>query len=333
MKILITGVAGLLGSRLATWILDNTQFQVVGVDDLTGGYIDHVDTRVDFYKLDLMKDFEQIECLFKNFKFDIVYHLAAYAAEGLSPFIRKFNYQNNLIASVNLINNSINHGVDRFVFTSSMAVYGSANKPPFDEEHTPSPEDPYGIAKYAVEQDLKAAYDHHGLNYTIIRPHNVYGINQNIWDRYRNVLGIWMYQILNNQNPTIYGDGNQTRAFSYVDDILEPMWKAAILDSCIGQIINLGGIDHHSINKAAEIVLSATGTDLKPIYLEKRYEVKHAWATWEKSSNLLDFEHKIDLTEGITKMWNWAKIQPNRDRFAWSEFEIDKNLYSYWKKK
>ena len=111
------------------------------------------------------------------------------------------------------------------------------------------------------------------------------------------------------------------------------MWKAAILDSCIGQIINLGGIDHHSINKAAEIVLSATGTDLKPIYLEKRYEVKHAWATWEKSSNLLDFEHKIDLTEGITKMWNWAKIQPNRDRFAWSEFEIDKNLYSYWKKK
>ncbi len=332
MKILITGVGGLIGSRLATWILDNTSYEVVGIDDLSGGYVENVDPRIEFHKLDLTKDFDKISDLFLNNSFEIVYHLAAYAAEGLSPFIRKFNYENNLIASVGLINNSIRFGVSRFVFTSSMAVYGSSQEPPFSEDLIPRPIDPYGIAKYAVEQDLKIAYDQHGLKYTIIRPHNVYGINQNIWDKYRNVLGIWMYQIINNQNPTIFGDGNQTRAFSYIDDILRPMWNASQFDSCIGETINLGGIKSYTINEAAETVIKVTGTDIKPVYLEKRHEAKHAWSTWEKSVDLIEFQHKIDLSEGISRMWDWAKDQPNRERFTWEKFEIDKNLYSYWKK-
>jgi UDP-glucose 4-epimerase len=331
MNILITGVAGLLGSRLASWILDNKNINIIGIDDLSGGYLENIDPRVNFFNYDLTKDFNEIEALFKKFEFKIVYHLAAYAAEGLSPFIRKYNYNNNLISSVNLINNSIKYDVDRFVFTSSMAVYGD-QIPPFSEDLAPQPIDPYGIAKYAVEQDLKVAYDYHGLKYTIVRPHNVYGVNQNIWDKYRNVLGIWMYQIMNGLNPTIFGDGNQIRAFSYIDDVLKPLWNASQFDNCVGEIINLGGIKSYFINDAARVVIETTGTELKPVYLEERHEAKHAWTTWEKSVDLLGFNHHVDLEEGVSKMWEWVKDQPQRDRISWSQFEIDKKIYSYWKK-
>ena len=258
------------------------------------------------------------------------FHFAAYAAEGLSPFLRRFNYQNNIIASINLINNSIKYNIKRFVFTSSMAVYGN-NKIPYNEDLHPSPIDSYGIAKWAVEQDLKCAYEQHGLEYCIIRPHNVYGENQNIWDRYRNVLGIWMYQILNNENPTIYGSGDQTRAFSYIGDCLLPLWNAAILNECKNETINLGGIKEHSINQAFHIFSSVTKTNLKPVYLEKRYEIKNAWSTWEKSVKLLKFKHSTELNTGLEKMWFWAKKQPVRERFQWKNYELDKGIYSYWK--
>ena len=213
-----------------------------------------------------------------------------------------------------------------------MSVYGNAHSPPFHEDMRQLPIDPYGVAKFSVEQDLKIAYEQHGLNYTIIRPHNFYGINQNIWDKYRNVLGIWMYQILNGQRPTIFGDGEQVRAFSYVDDSLEPFWKASQRESCIDQIINLGGIKETSINETCEIMLEVTQTKLKPLYLEQRHEAKHAWSTWEKSVDLLDFSHSIDLKEGLSRMWSWAKKQPKRKRFVWPTYELDKGIYEFWKR-
>jgi UDP-glucose 4-epimerase len=331
MRILITGVAGLLGARLADWILENTDNEVIGIDNLSGGFMENVHPRVEFYMYDLSKN--DISYVFEKHKPDVVYHFAAYAAEGLSPFIRKFNYENNLLASVNLINNSIEHGVKRFVFASSMSVYGNKYEPPFHEDLQQCPIDPYGVAKYSVEQDLKIAYEQHGLEYTIVRPHNFYGIKQNIWDKYRNVLGIWMYQILNGDRPTIFGDGEQSRAFSYVDDSLMPFWNASQKDECIDQIINLGGIKEYTINEACEVLIRVTGKDIEPLYLEERHEAKHAWSTWEKSVDLLEFEHKIDLEEGLTKMWEWAQKQPVRDRFVWEKYEIEKGIYSYWKKK
>ena len=330
MKILITGVAGLLGSRLADWIIKNTNHTVVGVDNLSGGFVENINKDVIFHNLDLAHD--DISEIFKTHRPEIVYHFAAYAAEGLSPFIRKFNYENNLIASVNLINNSIKYDVDRFVFASSMSVYGNKYEPPFHEDLQQSPIDPYGVAKFSVEQDLKIAFDQHGLKYTIIRPHNFYGIKQNIWDKYRNVLGIWMYQILNNERPTIFGDGQQKRAFSYVDDSLLPFWNASQRDSCVDQIINLGGIKEHTINEACEILINITGRDIEPVYLEGRHEAKYAWSTWDKSIDLLDFKHTVSLEEGLTKMWLWAKEQPMRNRFFWKNYELEKNIYSYWKK-
>ena len=331
MKILVTGVAGLLGSRLAEWILSNTDHKVIGIDDLSGGYTENIPKGVKFYKFDL-KNLSRIDKLFNKHKPDIVYHFAAYAAEGLSPFIRKYNYENNLISSTNLITCSIKHDIKRFVFASSMSVYGNKYEPPFHEDLQQCPIDPYGVAKFSVEQDLKIAYEQHGLAYTIVRPHNFYGQNQNIWDKYRNVLGIWMYQIINDMQPTIFGDGEQVRAFSYVDDSLIPFWNASQRDECIGEIINLGGIKEYTINEACNTLIRVTGTNLKPLYLEERHEAKHAWSTWEKSIKLLDFEHKIDLEEGLTKMWKWAQTQPNRERFVWSEYELEKGIYEFWKK-
>ena len=330
MKILITGVAGLLGSRLADWIIDNTKHEVIGIDDLSGGYLEHVNNSMQFYELNLI-NLHDLTGIFNRERPDIVYHFAAYAAEGLSPFIRKHNYENNLIASINLITCSIQYDIKRFVFASSMSVYGNKYKPPFHEDLLQAPIDPYAIAKYSVEQDLKVAYDQHGLKYTIVRPHNFYGINQNIWDKYRNVLGIWMYQIINNEPPTIFGDGDQIRAFSYVDDSITPFWNASQNDECIGEIINLGGIKECSIKEACSILISVTNSKLTPVYLEPRHESKYAWSTWEKSVDLLDFQHNIDLEDGLLRMWEWALKQPNRPRFIWPSYELDKGLYEYWK--
>ena len=329
-KVLITGIAGLLGSRLASWIIENTDYEVIGIDDLSGGYTENIHNKVKFYKFNL-NDLESLKGVFEKEKITIVYHFAAYAAEGLSPFIRKYNYDNNLITSTNLITCSIQYNVSRFVFASSMSVYGDKYKPPFSEDMKQAPIDPYAVAKYAVEMDLEIAFKQHGLNYTIVRPHNFYGINQNIWDKYRNVLGIWMYQLLNKQNPTIFGDGSQVRAFSYVDDSVLPFWNASQKNSCIGEIINLGGIKEHTINDACNVLINVTGQNLKPVHLEARHETKYAWSTWEKSVKLLDFKHQVDLEEGLSKMWEWAKKQPNRERFIWPKYELNKGIYDYWK--
>ena len=285
MKILITGIAGLLGSRLADWILENTDNEVIGVDDLSGGYIENVNSKVKFYKFDLV-DLDKVSGVFESEKPDVVYHFAAYAAEGLSPFIRKYNYENNLIASTNLITKSIQHNVKRFVFASSMSVYGDKYEPPFSEDLQQSPIDPYGVAKFAVEQDLKIAYEQHGLPYTIVRPHNFYGINQNIWDKYRNVLGIWMYQYMKAEPMTIFGDGEQKRAWSYIDDALEPLWKAAMIPEASKETINLGGIKFTTVNEACQALRNVIGEgDVKRIeevpvaYKEARHEVKDAYPT------------------------------------------------------
>jgi UDP-glucose 4-epimerase len=327
-NILITGVAGLLGSNMADWILNNHQeYNVIGVDDLSGGYIDNVNDKVIFENYNLSD--KNLSSLFEKYNFDYVFHFAAYAAEGLSPFIRTFNYQNNLLCTANIVNNCIEYDVKRLIFTSSMAVYGVGN-PPFDEKDLLSPIDPYGVAKFACEMDIQIAGEQHNLDWCIIRPHNVYGAKQNIWDKYRNVLGIWMYQTLNDEPMTIFGDGNQTRAFSYIDDILEPLWISAVSEKTSRQIINLGGTKEYTINEANKILQKVTGND-DTIYLESRHEVKNAHSTWSKSVELLNYKDTHTLEEGLIKMWVWAKSQPTRSQYKWGEYEINKGIYSFWK--
>jgi UDP-glucose 4-epimerase len=324
--VLITGVAGLLGSRLADWIIETTEYKVIGVDDLSGGFKKNVNKQVKFYKQDINEGLDKI---FKKHKPEYVYHFAAYAAEGLSPFIRKFNYTNNLLCTAEIINNCIKYEVKRLVFTSSLAVYGDGT-PPFSEESPLQPIDPYGVAKLGCELDIVIAGQQHNLDWCIIRPHNVYGIKQNIWDKYRNVLGIWMYQHLNKQKLTIFGDGEQRRAFSYIDNCLEPFWKAATDERASKQVINLGGIKECSINEAADILIEVMGGGEKE-YLEARHEVKYAYPTYDKSQFLLDYKEDVDMKEGLTNMWEWARKQPKRKRFFWDEYELDKGIYSFWK--
>lgn len=327
-KVLITGVAGLIGSRLGTWILDNIKdVEVIGVDDLSGGYVENVDPRVDFHPISCGGD--PFSILMERTRPNYVYHLAAYAAEGLSPFIRKYNYENNLLSTANVVNACINTNVSRLVFTSSMAVYGKST-PPFDEFLPRSPIDPYGVAKASCEADIEIAGEQHGLDWCIIRPHNVYGRNQNIWDKYRNVLGIWMYKHLNGNPLTIYGTGEQVRAFSYIDDCLEPLWKAATLPEASHQIINLGGTKEYSINEAAETLIRVMGGGSVQ-YLEERHEVKYAWSTWQKSVDILGYKDTTTLEQGLALMWEWAKTQPNREQKRWKDYEVSKGIYSYWK--
>lgn len=678
-SILITGNAGLLGSRLADWILENhPEYEVVGIDNLFGGYIENVDDRVIFYKRELSID--SIKDIFDRHEFEYVFHFAAYAAEGLSPFMRKFNYSNNVLSTVNIINECISHKVKRLVYTSSMSVYGWGLEQGrvFDENDRPEPIDPYAISKYACEMDIKVAGEQHGLDWCIIRPHNCYsddteiltengwklfkdiekdekvltlnvenmqmeyhvpteyhkyyvddylynfhtkgidlmvtgehnmvtrtnsknkiqkitaeeiynnpekyyyyetlksgyeilqdkcdnivipavtdsigrnmdnehqngcnkiinaedwfkflgwyisegccyktpsnyvvsisqyenlhkencediknvitqmgfnyyangndikihskelymflkklfpesgavnkyipreylsynkeclmnlyealmkgdgnsdgtryttsskqladdfselllkigrcgtiqeehsnnsnviyrvhickstnpsfgdmytkkincdkiryegyvyditvpnhiiyvrrngkscwgsncyGIKQNIWDKYRNVLGIWMYQILNDKPMLIYGDGEQTRAFSYIDDCLESFWNAAVLPEASKEIINVGGEKAYSINEAASTLCNITG--YKNVeHKEARHEVKYAVPSPEKSKTILGYKQSTSLEDGLKKMWEWAQTQPNRKQYKWENYEITDGIYSYWK--
>jgi UDP-glucose 4-epimerase len=331
MNILITGVAGLIGSNLADWIIKNhPEHRVIGIDDLSGGYIENVNDDVIFHKFDLI-DGEKLQQVFVSEKPDLVYHMAAYAAEGLSPFMRTFNYKNNLLSTAHIINNCINYNIDRLVFTSTMAVYGHGT-PPFSETDLPDPIDPYGVAKYACEMDLKIAGDQHGLDWCVIRPHNVYGKKQNIWDKYRNVLGIWMYQHMMGQPMTIFGDGKQQRAFSYIDDTLEPLYRAGIQENCSKQIINVGGMKHYSINEANETLREVIGYGEK-IHREKRHEVKDAHPTWEKSVELLGYNDSYSLYDGLNEMWIWAQQQPKKEQKFWETYEIERGIYEYWKQK
>lgn len=338
MNILITGAAGLVGSNFCEYLVNNkiklNIDKIFGIDDLSGGYIENLpkSETFKFLQLDLTNKEHQNkieETCFINSKIDYIFHFSAYAAEGLSPFIRQYNYISNIIPTTFLINMGIKYNIKRFVFTSSMATYGD-NVTPFTEDMLPNPIDPYGIAKYACEMDLKCAYEQHGMEYCIILPHNIYGKYQNIWDPYRNVLGIWMYQTTINKQITIYGDGEQTRAFSYIDDILPSLWNAAVYEKAKNERINLGGKKHISLNEASKIISEITGNN-NIVYLEKRHEVKHAWCSYEKSEKLLDYTESVTLKEGLQKMWEWVKNEPIRERKFWNEYELEKNIYSYWK--
>lgn len=329
MKVLITGAAGLLGANFSRHLL-NKGHKVVGIDDLSGGYEDSVPSEMTFYKQDLSNR-KAVEEIFSSEKPDYVFHFAAYAAEGLSPFIRNYNYTNNILSSANVINACINNEIKKVVFTSSMAVYGVGN-PPFTESQLPTPEDPYGIAKYAVEMDLKLAHEMFGLKYSIVRPHNVVGIYQNIWDRYRNVIGIWIRKALAGEPLTIFGDGTQIRAFSDIKFYMDPFEK--LMTSHDGEIFNIGADKHYTINEAAEAVINVAkelGINATKVHLEPRNEVHTAYCDHTKAHKLLGFKDNTDLHETIMKMFKWAQEQPNRPMKN-MDYEIEKNMYSFWKK-
>jgi UDP-glucose 4-epimerase len=327
MNSLVTGGAGFIGSHVAKICLQ-LGHEVVVIDDLSGGFEDQIPKGARFIQGSIT-DTNFVTELFAKYKFDYVYHLAAYAAEGFSHFIRRFNYNNNLLGSINLINESVKHDVKCFVFTSSIAVYG-ANQLPMTEEMAPKPEDPYGISKYAVELDLLSAHEMFGLPFVIFRPHNVYGENQNIGDRYRNVLGIFMNQIMQNLPMTIFGDGLQTRAFSYIDDVAPFIAKCVHVPESLCQVINIGADEAYSVKHLAEVVSKAFGVIPNIQYFEPRKEVLHAFSDHHKASSLFGNNSFVNLEEGVTRMADWAKKVGVRKSKSFGSIEIKKNMPSSW---
>jgi UDP-glucose 4-epimerase len=316
-----------MGSHLTSELVSRDHIVTV-LDDLSGGFPENVDPNVRLIE-GSVSNAALINAMFSQERFDYVFHLAAYAAEGLSHFIKKFNYENNLIGSVNLINASINYGVKCFVFTSSIAVYGK-NQIPMTEEMVPMPEDPYGIAKLAVEQELRVSREMFGLDYIIFRPHNVYGEKQNIGDRYRNVVGIFMNQIMQDRPMTIFGDGEQTRAFTYIQDVAPVIANAPFNPRARNQIFNVGADTAYSVNELAKQVAKAMGVPPKIEYLEPRNEVKHAFSSHVRLEDAFGYRAKFTLKDGIEAMAGWAKRVGAKRSKLFDNVEILKNMPASW---
>lgn len=327
-KILVTGGAGFIGSHVCEELI-NRNNEVVVLDDLSGGFTDNLVEGTRFIHGSI-NDIELVDQLFRTERFNYVYHLAAYAAEGLSHFIKRFNYNNNLIGSVNLINASINYGVECFVFTSSIAVYGSSPELPMTEDTPAHPEDPYGIAKLAVEQELKVDKEMFGLDFIIFRPHNVYGEKQNIGDKYRNVVGIFMNQILQGKPMTVFGNGEQTRAFSYIGDIAPLMAEAIDIPAARNQIFNVGADTPYSVNQLATAIAIAMGVDPQIVHLPPRNEVQDAYSSHEKVRQVFGNRQPFTLDEGLKHMAAWVKQHGARSSQKFNQIEIEKNFPLAW---
>lgn len=328
MSILVTGGAGFIGSHVVDELIKNNH-DVLVIDDLSGGFKENLNEKAKFIQGDIY-DYDLIKKVFNENSIEYVFHLAAYAAEGLSHFIKRFNYNNNLIGSVNLINQSIIHKIKCFVFTSSIAVYGK-NQLPMTEEITPKPEDSYGIAKYAVEQELKISHDMFGMDYIIFRPHNVYGERQNIGDKYRNVIGIFMNQILQNKPLTIFGDGEQSRAFSYIGDVAPVIANSINIKKAYNEIFNVGADIPYTINQLVERVSEVMHSKPSVKYLDARNEVIHAFSSHKKSEEVLQIKAKTDLYEGVQKMANWVRKYGAKKTKNFGEIEIEEKLPPIWK--
>ncbi len=332
--VLITGGAGFIGAHVTRAILADDRyaaFRVVVLDDLSGGFRDNVPDsgRVTFCEGSIT-DHQLVDQLFAESDIRFVFHLAAYAAEGLSHFIRRFNYTNNLIGSINLINASVRHRVERFVFTSSIAVYGAAQVPML-ESSAPHPEDPYGIAKLAVEQDLKSAHDLFGLPYTIFRPHNVYGEFQNIGDRYRNVVGIFMNRIMQQQPLPVFGDGMQQRAFSYVGDMIPAIVSSPFVPEANREIFNIGATVPLTVLELAESVGREFGIQPDIQFLPARNEVRLAWSDHSKTDRVFGPPLSTSLADGLHRMAVWARQAGPRKSPSFADIEIAVGLPPSWR--
>ncbi len=327
--VLVTGGAGFLGAHVARELVEKGH-EVVVLDDLSGGLESQVPKGARFVRGSVVDD-GLVERVFAETSFEVVYHLAAYAAEGLSPFIRRFNYENNVVGSMTVLNAAVRHDVRRFVFTSSIAVYGTGELP-LRESARLHPEDPYGIAKYAVELDLAAASRQFGIEHTIFRPHNVYGELQSMRDRYRNVVGIFLNQVLKGQPLTVFGDGLQTRAFTYVRDLVPTIAASGFMDEARDRVFNIGGDVPTSVLALAETLREVTGSRVPIQHLEARHEVVHAWADHTLAKEQLGARlDATSLASGLARTWEWARALGPQATPPFAAIEVTRGLPPSWR--
>ena len=300
MHIFITGIAGFLGSNLAEYYLKKN-FTVSGCDNLIGGSLDNIDqNKINFFKADC-EDFSTMKKIIKDA--DVLCHAAAYAHEGLSSFSPVLISNNNVTGSVSVFTAAIINKVKRIVYCSSMARYGRI-KIPFKEDDELRPVDPYGVSKVAAENILKILSDTHNVEYNIAVPHNIIGPRQKYDDPYRNVVSIMINLMLQKRNPIIYGDGNQKRTFSDIDDCVYCLDKLLTDPKIVSQVINIGPDEEYiSINELYRLLSNKLKFNLEPKYLEDRpNEVKEATCSADKARKLLGYKTGVSLDKSLDKM-------------------------------
>ncbi|MFL2889637.1 MAG: NAD-dependent epimerase/dehydratase family protein [Pelagibacteraceae bacterium] len=330
-KILVTGAAGFLGSHLSEQ-LSNLGHEVIGIDNMIGGYSDNVPKNIKFHKIDCC-NLKDVQKIMKGI--EIIYHCAATAHEGLSVFSPYEITKNNYLASVSIFSAAVQEKVKRIIFCSSMARYGS-QRSPFTETMQPMPVDPYAISKVASEAVLKNLCDLNNIEWVIAVPHNIIGPRQKYDDPFRNVVSIMINRMLQGKAPIIYGDGKQTRCFSYIDDCLSCLIPMLDQKNLNKQIINIGPDEEFvTINKVAELCSNVTGINLNPIYKKDRpKEVKHATCSANKARTLLDYKTKVSLFDGIQKTFEYIKDRGIKPFDYHINIEIDNELTpSTWKNK
>ena len=303
-KILVTGAAGFLGSHLSER-LANDGHLVIGIDNMKGGYEDNIPKNIIFFETDCC-DLKRIQDIIKGV--DVVYHCAATAHEGLSVFSPYEITKNNFLASVSVFSAAVNEKVKRIIFCSSMARYGE-QQTPFVETMKPLPVDPYAISKVAAEDVLINLCELNNIEWVIAVPHNIIGPRQKYDDPFRNVVSIMINRMLQGKAPIIYGDGEQKRCFSYIDDCLNCLLPMLSQKNLNKKIINIGPDEEFvTINKVAEICSNITRTNLSPIYKPSRpREVKHATCSANEARHLLNYKTSVSLEEGIQKTYDYIK--------------------------
>lgn len=306
-KVVITGVAGFLGSHLADKYIEEG-WKVVGIDSLIGGDYENIPAGVLFYEYDLT-DRSVIDQAFWD-DVDLVIHAAALAHEGLSVFSPATIVESNIMATVNTVTAAVKNNAKRYVFLSSMARYGDLGTL-FEESMTPQPKDPYGIAKLASEKLVQNICESHGVEWTVIVPHNIIGSRQKYNDPYRNVASIFANRLLQGKPPIIYGDGQQKRSFTFVADVVEPLYLASITPGAVNEVINVGPDNESStILELAEIVSRSLRKPFEPIFVADRpQEVKVALCSSEKAKKLLGYESKTSSEEGLKELVSWIESQ------------------------
>lgn len=329
-KILVTGGAGFIGSHLVDRLVE-AKYSVSIIDDLSGGKRKNLNPKAKFYKLDL-RNKKKTDTIIKKIKPEIVFHLAANAAENKAQFSPIDITERNWNAFINTLTPFIKYGGKRFIFTSSIAVYG-ALQTPFKETDRPEPEDLYGVSKLACEQALKILSQVHNFEYVIARPHNVYGPRQNMNDPYRNVVTIFMNALLKKEPYYIYGDGKQKRCFSYIDDVVDALFKCGF-EKVNGMIFNIGADKDYSVNELSKTVQEISQVQMDPVYIANRpQEVKVAISDHSQSKKYLGYKDKTSLLEGIKSTWGYANtIGPQK--YIFDQVELDSPLLpKNWRKK
>ena len=266
---------------------------------------------------------------------DVLCHAAAFAHEGLSNVSPKLVSENNVVGSVSTFTAAIQNNVKRIVFCSSMARYGKA-KTPYKEDAKPLPMDPYGISKVAAEDILKILSNTYGFEYNIAVPHNIIGPKQKYDDAFRNVASIMINLILQNRKPTIYGDGNQKRCFSDIDDCIQCLDKLMFDPSVKSQIINIGPDEEFiTINDLYAIISNKLKFNHEPYYDKARpNEVYHAYCSSDKARELLSYKTTVKISDSLDRMIDYIKLKgPKKFEYNY-KIEINSNITPQtWSKK